>query len=137
MGVRNPTAFVNNQNTALPTAAGGEGVICTTNLMTLPYDGAIVFLFGYFTFVPGTAASNVTPRIRRGTTISGFQVSPQAAQIGGVPVVVAATQITIVLNGVDTAPGAAGNLQYVLTGQQGAATTAGAIQDAALIAVVL
>jgi len=135
MGVRLPTAFINNSVSNLPNTA--EGVICTTSLLTLPIDGATVFLFGYFTLVPGTTATAVTPRIRRGASISGTQIAPASGVVGGSPIVVAGNQINITLMAVDSNPGAGGNLQYVLTGQQTGGTAAGVINDGVLIALVL
>lgn len=132
MGVRYPSVFTNAALAVVP-ANGAETVILTTPPLTLPLDGAAVFLGWFYTPTTGLGTTAAGVRIRRGTLvtsplINGGNAYPATANSG------------LLLAGwfVDT-PGSVAGVQYSLTvtgtGTTGVWSNAGA--DAILLAFAL
>ena len=132
MGVRFPSVFVSGANAvSIPTTV--ETVVATLPPLTLPLDGAVVFLLGVCSWTVGTAATSAAVRIRRGTTTAGVLVGSNGTDTNPVTAGVNA-QFTVA---VFDQPGAVGPVQYVLTVVQFAATGNGATQWSQLMAFAL
>jgi hypothetical protein len=131
MGVRFPSIATNTFIGPLP-ANATETVVLTTPLLTLPIDGAQIFLFWCGCINAGTGTTVITYRIRRGTTAAGANIALGVW-----------TQLTTVGNAAmlsgcyfDT-PGIVAGQQYSLTAAQTGATAAGVWIDGALLAFAL
>jgi hypothetical protein len=74
MGVRFPSISTTTVIANLP-ASGVETVICTTPPLTLPLDGAVVFLFWWWSGNVGAGTTGLSAIIRRGTTTAGALVT--------------------------------------------------------------
>lgn len=130
MGTRVPTAASITVNTPF-SAAGTETVVAITPPINLSVDNALVFLHWYFDLSVGALATNVTIRLRRGSTVAGVQINQTAA-------------LTVVANNqagysgcyVDT-PGVGGGLVYCLTALITGGAANGNNNDVSLLAFVL
>ena len=131
MGVRFPSVFTNTFIGPLP-ANANETIALTTPPLTLPLDGAAVFIWWMFSLIAGTGVVSIVYKVRRGTTLTGTDITS-----GGITQAIAAGaggMHTGVL--VDT-PGAVAGQQYTLTLSQSGATVASAVGQATLLAYAL
>lgn len=110
MGVR-VASFATTSPTATNIPNGSEAVVFTSGPLGLDQDNALVLIQWYIHHSPGAGATNITFRIRRGTSTGGTLVNVAA----NTAVVASAGNI---LSGsyLDT-PGVSAGLQYVLTAQ--------------------
>lgn len=131
MGVRFPSAFSNAFIGPLP-ASNAETICFTTPPLTLPFDGAQVFILGYFTWTAGTGNTTTGFLCRRGATLTGALVS--AANDAAQAVVGGPNSFASVWADV---PGAVGGQQYTLTISQFGASAAGTFRNGGLLAFVL
>lgn len=131
MGVRYPSVFSNTFIGPLP-ASAAETIVCTTPPLTLPLDGATVFLLWTFSVIAGTGNIFNSFNIRRGTTLAGTAVNA-GAQAGPATAASGAMYSGAYF---DTPGGVAGQ-QYTLTVQQGGATAAGTFRDVSMLAFAL
>lgn len=131
MGVRYPSVFTSTFVGPLP-AGAAETVILTSPPLTLPLDGAVVFILYWFNIIPGTSTTFFTGNIRRGTTAG----SPAVTTSPAITPTVAGTQASLSCIFFDS-PGAVAGVQYSGTVSQIAATGAGTFQLGALLAFAL
>lgn len=132
MGVRNPTAY-STQVLSTNIGNANESVMLVTPGISVPLDSAAILIL-WFVYVAGGGATitNVTMRLRRGSTISGLLVNVtswiDATYTGG----------AMVRTGqyVDNAPAFA-NAQYCVTMQFTGNTGAQLTQDGFIAAIVL
>lgn len=131
MGARFPSVFTTTFIGPLP-ANANETVVLTTPPFTPALDGVAIFLLWFGCLTAGATVTQLSWRIRRGTTVSG-------AVVGANPWANNVTAGNFVNNSgwyIDT-PGAVGGQQYTLTVVQSGASGAGAWQDGAFIAFAL
>jgi hypothetical protein len=131
MGVRLPSAATNTFIGPLP-ASAAETIVCTTPPLSLPLDSAQVFLLWFWSAIVGASSTFSQFNIRRGTSLTSPIVNAGIVAIANT----AANGIFASGTYFDL-PGAAADIQYTLTVQQGAATAAGTFRDCALIAYCL
>jgi hypothetical protein len=103
-------------DTAIPTTT--ETILATLSGIATDGPGQTVRITGWAQVTPGTGATSLTLRIRRGTAITGPVVGEANAVAGGVA---AGSAREIDVEAIDTLGDVAGQ-SYVLTIQQAAAT---------------
>ena len=69
MGARFPSVFSNTILANVP-ATGAETIVLTTPALTLPFDGAAVFLIWSYAAAMGTGTTAATPKLYRGTSLT-------------------------------------------------------------------
>lgn len=131
MGVRYPSVFSNTFIGPLP-AGAAETVVLTTPPLTLPLDGAAVFIIWCANILTGATTTFLNFNIRRGTTTAGTVIHLQSFAVP----VTAGSKAQGAGCYFDT-PGAVAGQQYTLTVSQQAATAAGTWEDGALLAFAL
>lgn len=72
MGVRFPSVFT--ITTTVATGSGGEAIAATTPTLTLPFDGAPVFIFWQLVIPHGAAPIAPAFNVRRGSVIAAALV---------------------------------------------------------------
>lgn len=108
-----------------------ETIILTSPLVEIVKDNGFVIIWFYSATLPGTAATSLTLRIRKGATLSGAVIgNPQANGV------TAGIQYQTISIQVDTYA-LAGQVQYVATAQLGAATGNSTVADATLAIMTL
>jgi hypothetical protein len=100
MGARFPSVFTST--TGVATGSGGEVVAATTPPLTLPYDGASVFIAWQLVIPHGAAAITPAFNVRRGATVASTLV------LGTATLTAPANNAVVLYSGtvVDTNPGA-------------------------------
>jgi hypothetical protein len=131
MGVRFPSVVTNTFVGPLP-ANANETVVATLPPLTLPLDGATVFISYSCDLTPGASVTSHVFRLRRGTTV----VSALVNFANFVSTVTAGARLMSSGFYFDN-PGAVGPVQYSLTVVQTAATGAGVFNDVAMMAFAL
>ncbi len=130
MGVRATSV----QSTTLVNAAvaiNAETVIVTSPPISQPLDNAVVFVFWYMAHTVGLGAGSSAYRLRRGSAVTGTLINVAAA-INSI-----AGQIVLGVGMYFDSPGAVAGVQYSLTCLDSVSTAVGAVQDAALLVMVL
>lgn len=128
--VREAEATYDNTNITLVTTT--ETVIVTSPFVTLPADANQVVILAYAQLTTGTAATAVTPRIRRGTLITDPLVGEANAE--NIKAAAGSTEPFIIMVAEDLT--LRDRVRYSLTLQQTAATGDGtAVQYSILVLV--
>lgn len=110
-----------------------EQVVATVTGVTTPRPGCKVVLRGWAQVTTGTNTTALTPRIRRGTTIT----DPLIGEANPEQVEAAAGSTEAVEIAVEDLPGELASASYVLTVQQTAASANGASIQAEITAEVV
>lgn len=131
MGVRFPSVFAINGGAA-NVAINAETAIAFTPPLTLPLDGATVFIFWYMTHTIGTAATSTQYQIRRGVGTSGAAVNAS-----GIAFPATAGQKVFHSGCYFDTPGAVTGIQYSLTCFDPGSTGLGAVQDSVMLVFAL
>lgn len=105
-----------------------EKAIINSNPIIVPFDTAVIVIRGYAQLTTGTGATTVTPRIRRGTAITGTLVGEANAE--DVKAAAGSTEPFFIL--VTEARSTVDQVQYVLTLQQASATGNGTVLQASI-----
>lgn len=130
MGVRiGSSSNANIVAAAVVTTA--ETIIAQTGPIGQAVDNAQVLVFAYALITPGTAATAITVRLRRGTTVASPAINIPVA-VG----VAAGAPFILNLSYVDS-PGVAAGLQYSLSVQFTSATGNSTINDVSISGIVL
>ncbi len=130
MGVR-ATSVQSSTLLNATVAINAETIIVTSPPVSEPLDNAVVFLFWYMVHTVGTTGTVVRYLLRRGTTLATAIVNV-VTSLTGVP------GNTVTASGVYfDSPGIVAGVQYSLTCQDIGSTATGAVQDGALLVMVL
>jgi hypothetical protein len=124
------SSFVTSAVTVTTTT---ETVVATVVVPATPSGGGKVVIDGWCQLTLGTGTTAVTPRIRRGTTITGTLIGVATAT-GAAQTAITTEDIEI---HVDDTPGEAVNISYVLTVQQTGAGANGSAVQAEIKATVV
>ena len=116
---------------AAESAANTETVVCTLSGVTTRFAGLTIRLSGWVQLTPGTTATSITLRLRRGS-LTGTLVGPQTAESGNV----VASKISDLTVEAEDAPGEVTGFTYVMTAQGAGEGTACTFQAGTLRALV-
>lgn|SRR5574340_231038 len=127
--IREVTALYATPGTGLPTTS--EAVLLTATQIVAPVDADTFLIFGYVNISTGAGTTAVVIRVRRGLAITDPLVSVAFTQL--TPTV---GQWSIVF-GVSDQPGIVATANYVVTGQQTAATGNGTMNGGFIMVLAL
>jgi len=116
---------------AIPTTT--ETVVLSSGLVSLPFHTCHIIVLAWCQLVSGTGTTDVTPRIRRGTTTAGALVGEANAEV--VKTAAGSREPFMIMVHEERAGEEA--VEYCLTIQQTAATANGTVNQAAIIVLVL
>jgi hypothetical protein len=130
MGVRNATVQ-SNTIVAVNPANGVETIICTTGIMGLVQDNAIVLIQFYAFMAVGASATLEKYLLRRGAALTSTLLNANVQNS------VVASTANMRSGCYFDSPGIAGQVQYSLTYTVSGGAAAGQVNDVCLIAMVL
>jgi hypothetical protein len=130
LGVSRMLGFFSNTILASP-ALAAETAICTIPGFEPPSDTDTVLLLGWLAATVGTSGVTTRVRVRQGSGTGGTTVADT-----GLVTAVAATLITISIQGIDT-PGIVNLFQYTMTLIVGSGAAVSTVSQACLFALCL
>jgi len=110
-----------------------ETVVISSGPVSLPFQTCHIIVLAWCQLVSGTGTTDVTPRIRRGTTTAGALVGEANAEV--VKTAAGSREPFMIMVHEERAGEEA--VEYCLTIQQTAATADGTVNQAAIIVFVL
>ena len=131
MDIQDAVGALNNTDTAIVTTT--ELVCVTSPLARTRRNSGIVLIAAYANIATGTATTHITPRIRRGTTITDTLVTDDTAVTIGAPVGSNEQFLLIAFEQLN----AEQVVQYVFTVQQTAATGNGTKGAAGIFVIIV
>ncbi len=129
MGVRFPSLAI-SANQASQLASATETPIITTAPFNLSLDFQAILIMGMYMFVPGTGATSVTFRLKRGALLTSPQVTQWTLPVTAAVTTYTSFQYTDI-------PGAVAGIQYTFSGQQTGASAVASTNDSSMILLAL